>query len=693
MKQRFSKRTRLVSALLTLAMVFTFLPFSAFAATDSYGPVYITDANVPDKTFREYLLKQFDKDGNGVLTPAERYAVTEIDVENKYISNLSGLQFFPNLKVLNCSHNRLTKLDVSKNTVLQELVCWENQLTSLDVSQNTALQELACFENQLTSLDVSQNPALQKLNCGHNRLTSLDVSKNTELTYLKCSYNRLTELDVSKNTELTYLDCGYNRLTELDVSQNTKLTELYFVSNKITSLQADNCTNLTVIFTGSNKYKVEVYKKTRILDPSILPGNFDISRVRNLKGATQNADGTLTVQEGGGKVTYEYRCVGEIYKPFTLNVTETDDPNAGIVPPVTPPSGGGDSIAINASNFPDPDFRNYVKAEFDKDNNNSLSESERKTATVINVKDKLIETLEGIEFFPNLKELDCSINQLSRLDVSQNTALEKLDCSTNQLASLNLSKNAKLKYLYCSQNELTSLDVSQTAVTTLNASDNKITIKVEETSRTFDLSTLPGKFDVTKATNWSGGTVNGKTLKVNEGTNQVTYTYDCGKGRSETFTLNVKVVPDGTVTPPSGGDNPGGGSTPGGSTPGGGSTGGGDGGGAVVIVAAVGAVAAGVVGYGVYNYVSGRKLQALLPEGVAAPENRAQTALLLWNTAGRPEPADAPAFADVADPDTAKAAQWCVEQGLMKRRLNGKFAPGSSIPAYQVLNAYRKLAG
>ncbi len=687
MKQRFSKRTRLVSALLTLAMVFTFLPFSAFAATDRYGPVYITDANVPDKTFREYLLKQFDKDGNGVLTPAERYAVTEIDVNDKNITSLKGIEFFPNLKKLNCGHNRLTSLDVSENTVLQELVCWENQLTSLDVSQNTALQELACFENQLTSLDVSQNPALQKLSCWDNRLTCLDVSKNTELTYLKCSYNRLTELDVSKNTELTYLDCGYNRLTELDVSQNTKLTELYFVSNKITSLQADNCTNLTVIFTGSNKYKVEVYKKTRILDPSILPGNFDISRVRNLKGATQNADGTLTVQEGGGKVTYEYRCVGEIYKPFTLNVTETDDPNAGIVPPVTPPSGGGDSIAINASNFPDPDFRTYVKAEFDKDNNNSLSDTERKTATVINVKDKLIETLEGIEFFPNLKELDCSINQLSRLDVSQNTALEKLDCSTNQLASLNLSKNAKLKYLYCNQNELTSLDVSQTSVTTLNASDNKIDINVEETPRIFDLSTLPGKFDVTKATNWSGGTVSGKTLKVNEGTNQVTYTYDCGKGRSETFTLNVKVVPDGTVTPPSGGDTPGGGSTPGGST------GGGDGGGAIVIVAAAGAAVAGVVGYGVYNYVSGRKLQALLPEGVAAPENRAQTALLLWNTAGRPEPAEAPAFADVADPDTAKAAQWCVEQGLMKRRLSGKFAPGSSIPAYQVLNAYRKLAG
>ena len=692
MKQRFSKRTRLVSALLTLAMVFTFLPFSAFAATDSYGPVYITDANVPDKTFREYLLKRFDKDHNGTLYPAERYAVTEIDVNDKNITSLKGIEFFPNLKKLDCGHNRLTSLDVSKNTVLQELVCWENQLTSLDVSQNTALQELACFENKLTSLDVSQNPALQKLNCFDNRLKELDVSQNTELTYLKCDYNWLTELDVSKNTELTYLDCDYNWLTELDVSQNTKLTALYFVSNQITSLQADNCTNLTVIFTGGNKYKVEVYKKTRILDPGILPGNFDISRVRNLKGATQNADGTLTVQEGVGKVTYEYRCVGEIYRPFTLNVTKVDDPNAGIVPPVTPPSGGGDSIAIDASNFPDPDFRNYVKAEFDKDNNNSLSESERNAATVINVKDKLMETLEGIEFFPNLKELDCSINQLSRLDVSQNTALEKLDCSTNQLASLNLSKNAKLKYLYCNQNELTSLDVSQTAVTELRASNNRITIKVEEPPRTFDLSKLPG-FGVSKVGNWVGGTVEGNTLKVKPGATQVTYTYDCGKGLSRDFTLYVKVVPDSTVTPPSGGDTPGGGSTPGGSTPGGGSTGGGDGGGAVVIVAAAGAAVAGVVGYGVYNYVSGRKLQALLPEGVAAPENRAQTALLLWNTAGRPEPAEAPAFADVADPDTAKAAQWCVEQGLMKRRLNGKFAPGSSIPAYQVLNAYRKLAG
>ena len=49
------------------------------------------------------------------------------------------------------------------------------------------------------------------------------------------------------------------------------------------------------------------------------------------------------------------------------------------------------------------------------------------------------------------------------------------------------------------------------------------------------------------------------------------------------------------------------------------------------------------------------------------PENRTQTALLLWNTAGRPEPSEAPAFKDVADPDTAKAAQWCVGHGLKQK--------------------------
>lgn len=336
------------------------------------------------------------------------------------------------------------------------------------------------------------------------------------------------------------------------------------------------------------------------------------------------------------------------------------------------------TIELSEHNFPDKEFRKYLK-QFDINHNNKLESAER-NVKVIDVSGKGIETLEGIQHFPKLEELWCSDNKLTSLDVSKNPALE---------------------YLECHQNKLANLDLSQTAVTALDASGNKIDINVETTPRTFDLSTLPG-FDASKASGWVDGAVKGNILTVNEGVNQVTYTYDCGKGLSETFTLNVNVVPDGTVTPPSGGGSTGGGST-GGTTPGGptggetdgGSTGGssdgGGGGGAIIVVA--GAAAVGLVGYGIYNYVAERQLQALLPEGAAMPENRAQTALLLWNTAGRPEPAAQPAFPDVADPDTAKAAQWCVEHGLINAKFRGRFAPDGSSPAYKTLNAYRQLAG
>ena len=742
MKQRFSKRTRLVSALLTLAMVFTFLPFSAFAEeelTDNYGIIPLAEYVLPDKAFREYL-KEFDTNGDEILAPAERYAVTEIHAGDKNISNLYGIQFFPNLKMLYCYNNQLTKLDVSKNTALVYLDCSQNQLTELDVRQNAALWGLFCEGNQLSSLDVSNNTALDRLDCHLNNLTSLDLRYNTKLTQLGCNSNNLTSLDVSQNPELWLLNCSINQLTELDVSKNTNLKSLYCSDNQLTELdlsrnnkifelEANNnyLTSLNVnntsinidnssskFFALGNTYPITV-GSDRTFDLSTLPGTFDVTKATRWNGGTVRGN-TLTVDAGATKVTYLYNCGKRSSYTFTLNVTVV-------------PEG---SIAIDASNFPDPNFRAYVKEKLDTDNNNCLSESERNAVTKIDVDDgyngQKLTSLKGIEFFPNLQELHCFENQIISLDASKNIALQKLSCYRNQLTSLDVSQNAQLKelrcygnqltsldvsknpalvWLSCTRNQLTSLDLSQnhalenlqvmencltsldlspTVVSTLYAAGNQIDINVEETPRTFNLSTLPGKFDVTKASNWVGGTVSGNTLTVDKNATQVTYTYDCGKGLSRDFTLNVKVVPDGTVPPPEPPVTP---PEPPVTPP----SGGGDGGGAVVIVAAAGAVAAGVVGYGVYNYVSGRKLQALLPEGVAAPENRAQTALLLWNTAGRPEPAEAPAFADVADPDTAKAAQWCVEQGLMKRRLNGKFAPGSSIPAYQVLNAYRKLAG
>ena len=178
---------------------------------------------------------------------------------------------------------------------------------------------------------------------------------------------------------------------------------------------------------------------------------------------------------------------------------------------------GAAGVAIDLTNFPDANFRTYVST-FDTDNDDCLSPAELAAVKSMRLIGKSIGDLTGIEHFTALTELDCRRNQLTSLDVSKNTALEELDCGDNQLTSLDLSANPKLSPSNCSPN-------NNTYRLTLDA------------SRTLDLTTLPGSFDVTKASYWSGGTVAGTVLTVDGGAEQVTYNYDCGNGITAGFTL------------------------------------------------------------------------------------------------------------------------------------------------------------
>lgn len=116
-----------------------------------------------------------------------------------------------------------------------------------------------------------------------------------------------------------------------------------------------------------------------------------------------------------------------------------------------------------------------------------------------------------------------------------------------------------------------------------------------------------------------------------------------------------------------------------------GSPDGGDGFGTLLAVGAVVGVA-GVVAYQVGTELI---LDQLLPAGVAVPYTRAELAMLLWNTAGRPAPATLPAFADVADPELAQAAQWAIEQGYLKARADGSFKPDKGVAKWRVIRGYR----
>jgi Leucine-rich repeat (LRR) protein len=166
---------------------------------------------IPDENFQKYLIKEYNLVFiDGTVAYGDIKEIKKISVSKASIESLEGVQYFTALSVLGCVNNRLTSLDVSKNTALLKLLCFNSQLTSLDVSKNTALTMLWCVKSQLTSLDVSKNTALTKLHCGDNKITSLDVSKNTSLTWLYCDSNQLTSLDLSNNVLLKKVSLNGN---------------------------------------------------------------------------------------------------------------------------------------------------------------------------------------------------------------------------------------------------------------------------------------------------------------------------------------------------------------------------------------------------------------------------------------------------------------------------------------------------
>lgn len=109
-----------------------------------------------------------------------------------------------------------------------------------------------------------------------------------------------------------------------------------------------------------------------------------------------------------------------------------------------------------------------------------------------------------------------------------------------------------------------------------------------------------------------------------------------------------------------------------------------DGSGAVIGVAAAGAAI-----WGGYEITTRVILNDLLPEGAAIPANRGELAMLIWTQKGKPEPAAEPAFTDVSDTELAKAAQWCVEQGLLTAE-DGKFEPDGWTPKWRVIQVWNQ---
>ena len=270
--------------------------------------LWINEANFPDTVFRQYILDNFDKDGNGYLGYPEILEYDEIRITNNTeLKNLDGIWYFEGLRALDITGSSVSQVPVQALEYLQYLILTDSPVKSLDTSSLQDLRYLWVSNTGLTSLDLSQNTQLSNLACDGLGLTSIDVSGLKELTQLSCSDNELTELDVSKNAALKLLYCSKNQLTSLDLTSNTVMETINWDNNPLLAVICPKNFVGSGASTGSYAGTLELMidEPSGTIDLSQYAPGIQMDRISDLENASiQN--GTTISPYAGHKVSYKY---------------------------------------------------------------------------------------------------------------------------------------------------------------------------------------------------------------------------------------------------------------------------------------------------------------------------------------------------------------------------------------------------
>lgn len=350
--------------------------------------VSLNETNFPNATFREFVERKCDVDGDKLLTPAELGKVEDINLskpdknnsdqtyaDDKYrqIDNFKGIEYFTNLRGVNIGGNTaVTSIDLSGCTKLtdfvgancpklekavlsegvKEVYIYISGLKEFDAAKYPKLEILKIFNTQVTSIDVSKNPNLKELDLSDDKLTSgIDVTNCPELTYLNVNRTGISKLDVSKNTKLEKLYISVNDgielvgldklssllsleadhcgLTKIDVSKNTNLEFLKIGSNSIAAIDLTGLDRLTALGGAHQICYINLINNTFDLTQLSYCG-FDISRMtlsEENKGVTLSGN-VLTFDENTEGVIYIYDT-GIEDKPLyvKLKVTKRTESN------------------------------------------------------------------------------------------------------------------------------------------------------------------------------------------------------------------------------------------------------------------------------------------------------------------------------------------------------------------------------
>ncbi|MBQ4005138.1 MAG: hypothetical protein II609_00050, partial [Muribaculaceae bacterium] len=395
------KKHRMKMAMLTLVL-------SLAAALPTHADVAFNEANFPDANFRSWLSSHFaEAVADGVWTDAELATVTEISCSYPNLESMVGIEHFSNLQKLTYSGSKMTQLDLSKNHNLAEVVAESSQLRALNVV-NTALTKLYVTFNRLASLNCEGLNDLNNVSIGY-------PSQNVALDKVyKMDYNGKTYYFVWLEEEHKNLD---QSLAEQMKAYEGEMGEDYVHFDPERANWNHNCE----VFEGTPV----TGKLSEGLDANAFPG-----KVLLLNPETKS-------------FTYSYDATPDRPRRKILMPVTVTWENAVYTTAI-----GG--IPFDEEHFPDANFRanlarNLVAETADNWLTPEELTGEHAKSLILNFSDyKDMESMEGIQYFTELEDVNFIGTRVKSVDFSQNTKLKSVSGWFSGLMSLDLSNNTAL---------------------------------------------------------------------------------------------------------------------------------------------------------------------------------------------------------------------------------------------------------
>ena len=434
-------------------------PWTSFS--NSCDPVALT--YVPDDNFEQALIDSgYDDVLDDYVATANINTITALNVMNEGINDMTGIEDFSALTSLNVAENNLTSLDVSALTNLGDLECPYNNLATINVSGNTNLFYLNFSLNSLNTVDLSNCIALEELYCEYNNLDTLIIDNNTNLTTLDCSNNNLTELHPDNSPLLENLKCNDNNINTLTTINNTSLVQLNVSNNSLTHVFPQNMPDLEELQCNNNSLSHLVLVHNPQLTLMFCSDNELV--VLDMKNGNNNSISNSHFNTIGNP---DLICIQVDDATWsTTNWTNIDAT-----------SSFNEDCSPGQTYVPDNNFEQaLIDLGFDSVLDDYVTTNNINFILNINLSNKSIEDLTGIEDFTALKTLNVNENLLDYINIDNNTNLEALQCNGNDLTGIKLDNNLELNLLKCAGNQIGKLDMSNNSnLAFLNCSDNLLT--------------------------------------------------------------------------------------------------------------------------------------------------------------------------------------------------------------------------